>query len=823
MSGYSVMEPARLFGESELDQAVERLFAALPNVGTNEAGEAARSVLVNRMKGATPGRATTPYIGVQGKKFIEIFFPHYSVQNYQGDVSAVTGLPDDFWSGFSVAVLCEAMWNITSDLRPQLMIDRIRQAVASSMGRVHVSATAWYTHMLSRIGVQRELSAIPENRYPEAAAIYIGALRNPAWIQAKIVQYESGTWTNRDWELYHHWVKLAALGAGDAAINETIQYLVSRQLPVPDEVRAGVWRAYRRWLSGDIGWGDVRGDATGGILREECYVYNGIPSCMKESNSFEFTAHSQPGNGYRQTPSSSCFERGTLVLMSDGTKQPIENVKAGQSVLTPAGPKTVLMVSTPLRARRPLYRFQDSGFRFAATHPFVNYRSLHDAAAQPAYLCVDPLALINMVPTLSTFGVAPLQEAVGQLCRYGDNGISGMSVPPIVGSTDEQEGDVLYDLIVDFSHTGRSEYYVGDEHFMVLASSEIPRFHRSPEGAHAILALLQGSRDTVLKAMEPVSDGDFADVLQVALTAVSQALLKEVLAQWQNESGHGAALAEAGFPGDSSRNIRGMQALEVNVSDALTLFTAVDNGCAVALYQGRMGTLYDQLAAQFGMPFIAAIDLGWRNMARVDETMATLLSVSVYALELDGGYRLPEEATLELHCSLLYEGARFDGTLPVFSADDAFCHTFDQSLYFDMWRPQAEGCYWSLQFQLVDRSTGEAACATSPQPLPNSFGRGLRIMKTLVQAKDGSQCGQITFDARPLNDLIYAQETAARGQWTADKKHLLAEAIGLKAADYLNRSILPALRLFGNTANAQTGSIFPPLPLPPSPQTADRT
>ncbi|MGZ7440311.1 Hint domain-containing homing endonuclease [Paenibacillus sp. TH7-28] len=837
MSSSSATTQPRLFGDTDLDRAVERLFAALPNLGTNETGAMARRVLVNRMKGATPGRATTPYIGVQGKKFIDIFFPHYSPMDYQGSVTNVTGLRDDFWSGLSVAVLCDAMWNITSDLRPQLRIERIRQTIAASMNRIYGSATSWYTYMLYQIGVRSELAAIPVSRYPEAVTIYVNALRNPAWIQAKIVQYESGNWANRDWELYHHWVKLAALGALDPVIDETIQYLVSRQLPVPDEVRSGAWRTYRRWMSGDIGWGDIRGEATAGILQEECYVYGGVPSCMKESNSFEFTANSQPGNTYRQTPSSSCFERGTLVLMADGSRRPIEEVKLGQTVMTPDGPKPVLLVSTPLRARRQLYRFENCGFRFAATHPFVNYRSLRDST-QPTYLCADPLALINTVPTLSSFGVASLREAEGELCRYAEGGgISGLPVPPITGSTDEDESEVLYDLIVDFSPSGRSEYFAGDVNLMVLASSEIPRFNSSPEGSHAILAMLQGSADAVLKAMEPVPDQDFADVLHVALTAVSQGLLPAVLHELQceasGETGNGvpgnsqaAASADTALEAREELNVlnaleaRVMDTLETKVLDALGYFAEGDGPDSV--YNGRMGTLYDLLAAQFGMPFIAAIDLGWRNMTKLDEALATMLAVTVYALELDGAFRLPQGVPLELRCTLSSggagsgSGASFENALPGFKASDVFCHTFDQSIYFDMWRPPADDAPWNLRFQLVDGSTGEPAGATGLLPLPNSLGDELRVMKALVQGKDGNPCGQITFDARPLNDLLYARETAARGEWTPEKKHILAAAFGPKAAEYLKRNISSALLLFGNNANAQAGRIFPPLPTPKS-------
>ncbi|MCM3699526.1 Hint domain-containing homing endonuclease [Paenibacillus macerans] len=845
MSSSSATTQPRLFGGTDLDQVVERLFAALPNPGTNETGAMARRVLVNRMKGATPGRATTPYIGVQGKKFIDIFFPRYSPMDYQSSVTNVTGLRDDFWSGLSVAVLCEAMWNITSDLRPQLRIERIRQTIAASMNRIYGSATSWYTYMLYQIGVRNELAAIPVSRYPEAVTIYVNALRNPAWIQAKIVQYESGNWANRDWELYHHWVKLAALGALDPVIDETIQYLVSRQLPVPDEVRSGAWRTYRRWMSGDMGWGDIRGEATAGILQEECYVYGGVPSCMKESNSFEFTANSQPGNTYRQTPSSSCFERGTLVLMADGSRRPIEEVKLGQTVMTPDGPKPVLLVSTPLRACRPLYRFENCSFRFAATHPFVNYRSLRDST-QPTYLCADPLALINTVPTLSSFGVASLQEAEGELCRYAkDGGISGMPVPPITGSTDqipvppitgstdEDESEVLYDLIVDFSPSGRSEYFVGDANLMVLVSSEIPRFNSSPEGSHAILAMLQGSAEAVLKAMEPVPDRDFADVLHVALTAVSQGLLPAVLREWQceasGETGNGVLdnpLAAASA--DAASSARELNALEARVIDtlgakvtaALDHFTEGDGPDSI--YNGRMGTLYDLLAAQFGMPFIAAIDLGWRNMTKLDEALATMLAVTVYALEMDGAFRLPQGVPLELRCTLSSggagsgSGASFENALPVFTSGDVFCHTFDQSIYFDMWRAPADGAPWNLRFQLVNGSTGESAGATGLLPLPNSLGDELRVLKALVQGKDGNTCGQITFDARPLNDLLYARETAARVEWTPEKKHILAGTLGPKAAEYLEQNLSSALLLFGNNANAQAGRIFPPLPTPKS-------
>src|SRR5262245_61129918 len=119
---------------------VGRLAAALPPDGTNPIGNVARGELVNKTKGQTPGRET----GSLHRTFVKIFFPNYQPGPYVGLIEQYTGLQVSFFSSLAVITLCEAMYNATSSLRRQLLIDKINADLDSANGTIRNVAARWY-------------------------------------------------------------------------------------------------------------------------------------------------------------------------------------------------------------------------------------------------------------------------------------------------------------------------------------------------------------------------------------------------------------------------------------------------------------------------------------------------------------------------------------------------------------------------------------------------------------------------------------------------------------------------------------------------------
>ena len=242
---------------------VAALFAALPDQGANVAGNAARAGLLNILKGGTPGSFGT-FSG--SHSYLSVFFPSYA----PGPPLPPTGQGVDWWVAFNVVVLCQAIYYIATGTRGEVRQPDVNNQVAALNTALRANLNLFYAGVLADTPgtpVQPVFAAIAAPDRALAAQMYVGLLENPAWISAKVGQATSGQWTDADWELLHHWLKLYALGMTAAQIDAVIQALVAAQLPVPSAVGAGNWPSCALWMTpGSIDWNDIRAEATPGML-----------------------------------------------------------------------------------------------------------------------------------------------------------------------------------------------------------------------------------------------------------------------------------------------------------------------------------------------------------------------------------------------------------------------------------------------------------------------------------------------------------------------------------------------------------------------------
>ncbi|WP_396587032.1 hypothetical protein [Bermanella sp. R86510] len=791
-----------------LQQKVEALMSSLPIFGSNPVGETGRVTIINAIKAQTPGRATTPYIGVSGDKFIDIFFPHYAVKPYQGLVSELTGISANFLKDFSISLLCQAMYNITSRLRKQIKKDKVNHDVSTASATIIGQATTFYSSLLNQVDgpVKAALDAIGSGQFAVAKDQYLSMIKSMPFVDAKLAQVASGSWGNADWEMYHHYTKLKVLGASDADVNGVIQYLKTNDVPIPSSVDVNQWVHYGRWFGDVISWRDIQAEASAGILEEKCYVYPGsyYPSCMSEDNSFEFTANSQPGTHYRELPSSSCFKPGAKVVMADGSLKNIEQVEVGEQVKTPQGNKPVKVVAQPLRLNRQLYSFPGCNFEFSASHPFVLYDAAKNEQA-PYLAAVDPMGLIDLIPSASSIGVVTIGQGLGQkLATYNAASsieatvINSVNTDPDIG----HEDDILYDLIIDFGDNGLSEYFVGDEHSQFLVASEIPRFDISPQATEALSLMMQGSMQTVIDELQTVPDVDFTDVINVGLTSMSTSLLNSILNNPTPQT-YQAGLAK--LPKDQFHK---------TLTEMTTIFNTADGG-----FNRRQSNYYEGLIALFGHQVNSAIKLGWRNIAQLESSQATMLAVSVYSLALDGSYTLTTGSPLALQLQINRGTASFTQTLPSFTAqaNHQYHQTFDEVMYFNDWRPveNEQQAPWTFMFHIVDLHTQQRLGCTGATNLPNRMEQGLVEQQALIINEQQQVLGQLTYDIRQLNDAIFVAEQADKSAWDEDKQAAFAQQLGKNGGDYLNAHLVNACKLFTQTASVQSNTLFPPVN-PPS-------
>lgn len=501
---------------------VVKLFNALQHPGAEALRKQVRNIAVNQIKSATPGAAGGLAPFAKDRPYRNIFFPQYSSLSFQDKLAAQA--EGQFWKDYSIVCVCSAIYNFTTDLRKQMLYDKIRSKMDASFNWLKSNIKGFYQIMLENYSSENNpvRDALKEISDRNAALNrYQDFLLNDAWISTRNAQWSAGEWPDRDWEMYHHYMKLKLLGADDQNIDSLIGKLLDKGLQLSGAVSQGAWKTWSGWwLGGSIDWTDFS-EASGPITEEICFICIGAPcpSYIKEGNSYDFTAKSMPGSPYRKVPSGCCFAKGTQVVMADGSLRSIETLSAGERVRTPTGQAPVLLVSMPLRAGRTLYTVNQHQFYFADTHPFV----LFDAGSQhPGCASANPMRLIEDAPFFSLFGVTSLLNGEGaRLRRYSPGGDQAETVRSLTAYSEEAEDDeLLYDLILNFKESGSSEYYAGDHDAQYLAASEMPPPYTAPDISLAFMKIYQACHAEILDCLKDVETDRFAEILYEGLACM---------------------------------------------------------------------------------------------------------------------------------------------------------------------------------------------------------------------------------------------------------------------------------------------------------------
>ncbi|MFE7951750.1 hypothetical protein [Streptomyces sp. NPDC057426] len=752
---------------------VEVLAAALPPEGVNQVGLLARSVLVLHAKRLTPGHYSQ-MIGT-GPAFVTIFFPDANPNPLEASISPLTGLDDGFFSAVAVALLCRRMGDVlTSGLRPQILTAKADADLWSFSTRIRENSYRFYAEMAKYADspIRTALAAFQDDsKRAVARQHYLAGLSSPTWTNDKMLQWSSGNWPDRDWELFNHYAKLTALGCSTAEIDLAIDRIVQQGLPIPPALRPGAWYRQAPWLA------DLRGedaaDATAALLKTNCHVYPGAtyPSCIAEDNSYEFTASSQPGTSYRQVPSSSCFAPGTRVVMADGTLRVIEDVMLGDKVATPEGPGTVILRQRPTRGARILCRFEGTSFAFVASHPFMT------AGGDAAYAAADPEALARDVPTLSQFGIRPLAGA--DLLRRTAHGTAEPFPAPPVHDAAEAQPDFLYDLYLAVGPDGRSEYFAGDTTTQLLVSSEVPRFAAAPATTAVVLHILEQAGPTILHALADVPDESFEDLLSIGLDSMTRTLIPTIGPEL-------TAPASAAAPTLAPSAVADPEALAAAVRSLAASLAAVPDG-----YDRRMGVLVEQFAARFAPQFEAALTLPWRVFDLADADVTDVLALTLYNIETSRPGPPAREAQAEL--TLHQAGARATRRLPVRpgAPADRWYYSFDHVAYFPEWSPPIipNGPLWQLDIEIAP----SAGSFHTTLPLPADLAHGYQACVMPLRDPDGAVVGQTHFDIRLLTLDAYAAEVRRQAD---PPPQALPTRLAQLATAYLTSEFAQALSLF---------------------------
>jgi hypothetical protein len=227
---------------------LKQLAGAMPARGDNPIGKAARAVLVSKMK------HTMPFVS----RTLNNLFSGLPTDPQEAYVDASFGNPG-LWPDLVVAAVCQRIYGLNSNSRRAVRIDKVRETLQARNQEIRSSLWKWYAYMLSAIpgSVKSALDEFSVAARQRTREDYMFSLTTDAWVNQHITMEHQGTWQDPEWELYHHWSKLTALGASPADIDNLILALSKKGLRIPDVVGAGRWTSWLGWYQGDIGDDDV--------------------------------------------------------------------------------------------------------------------------------------------------------------------------------------------------------------------------------------------------------------------------------------------------------------------------------------------------------------------------------------------------------------------------------------------------------------------------------------------------------------------------------------------------------------------------------------
>lgn len=296
------------------------------------------------------------------------------------------------------------------------------------------------------------------------------------------------------WFIYNLCIILKILQCSDIPT-----VLTNSGLTLPSEFNnSGWWTGqYTSWFVGLSG-SDVMNDAgnmiTASLPEQSVTIFAGTggqpqTSYPKVTNGYSQSLCNWGPLNYYNPPPSSCFGEGTMVLMSDNSTKPIELITKGDIVHTQLGPRKVVLVETPKRMGRKLIKIDQLNMSFTIAHPLISAEK-----KTGKYLAVDPWGLIDGIPTSTLDGVVTLGSG-SRLKALKDSTEASYTVQEIQEISNEKEGELVYDLILENWETDMPCYYVGGPEYFIATEAETVHPLQEPLVSTAIIASLNKVRD----------------------------------------------------------------------------------------------------------------------------------------------------------------------------------------------------------------------------------------------------------------------------------------------------------------------------------------
>ncbi|MVN85637.1 hypothetical protein GO986_02545 [Deinococcus sp. HMF7620] len=476
---------------------VTALVNALPYYGDMTIEQVHRSALATLLEVNMPNPGIAPHPSDSG-------FGYYTSYSYNGNFS---GYQNAFYSGVALSATANAVATqvqaASGNLNNQwwgnfgvtVLTDAVRLAVSPSLdtGKLSTDLSSDNAALLPALSASY-LGVFSTGFSPTAAVVsaVLGAGQGSAAVSLLSDAAVKGQFTSNInqavamggdstnaavWFLFNLWISLKALGAPN--VDDIIQRSAAGGLTVPAQVGPGVWWSggYTSWFAALSG-SDVSAQAAGTIAAdlpetEMTAVASDppvvpIPFSTSEPHGYATSLCNWGALNWYNPPPSSCFGRGTLVLMADGAAQAIETLAIGDEVLSSQGPRRVVLVESPLRQGRALYQLNGLEVFVTSAHPFRC--AISGAGLAPALAAVDPWALMDSLPDRIRDGVTALRP--GSRLQGWQQGETEVEVTQLTALQGDDAEERVYDLLLERWTEDKPAYYVGGPDTFLAAESE---------------------------------------------------------------------------------------------------------------------------------------------------------------------------------------------------------------------------------------------------------------------------------------------------------------------------------------------------------------
>jgi hypothetical protein len=729
------------------DPVIEAIVNLMPDYS---AGRRLHALYVNKVQSALPGNYSQLF--GTGPAFRTVFF-----RDWQPDpllaTADETGLSPSWWRDFAVVVLCQAIVELGSDIRGQMLPGTIDGDVSSYNRTLRARSSGAYAKVLAAtyeplIALLRQVDrGTARRRFHDS--LLDNVINRQLW-------YQSGQWTSPDWEMFNQYAKYLTLGASDADVDMLIGELLAAGLPIPASVNQRGWRSYAEQLREKpaVDLADIR-NACSGPVTQPTYVQaygQGGPIRMPNGNCYEFTANGQPGAEYRRPPGSSCFAGDTQVLDGTGHAVPLRELERGDTVLTRDGVATVAYLARPLRGDRPLYRLTGGGPVFTATHPFLNAAPATPGQAVPKVLSGQPNALAWDVPTLSEAGIGVLEAGSLVFSRAAGRQETPATVPVagVEQVTPTDDDACLYDVRLAAEPGSRAEFWAGSGDRFYLVSPEYPVLEDAGPAAATVVAVMAG----LLAAAGPDETG-WPGWIVDRVGEIGAGIFHDALTQaLATTPSFGAPEPPGPVPERIDRLYREL-------------------GGAPAETASVVASLFDGLLATTGQWLASVVALGWRTCLLPG---GEIVAVTVFDLALTPDSPVRAEAEIRLDIAVTGRSSTTGTCLwdRRGRANTPFHRYFDQIFHLD-----AAGSDQPVDLTFTVTADGAATPALSAQA-PGAVRDATQALQSVpVRDAFGTTVGVLRFDTRRLGRDTAAQELAVSGLWTDEAAQAYADALGV--------------------------------------------